>query len=475
MPTVPRPQGRQVFAEPASGEKQSISATEETFGGGATNKAVVSAATTLNTTLQARFAIERENANKVRVQDASNKLGIAESDILNKVGSMQGLDAATKSVEFATTEHKKRVEELAKDLTPKQRQDFNFNANKSYVEIYSKANAHAATQREAHDKKSTEDRISGLTNKVAENVDNPKAVAIIKGDIEQTFLDKAFRDKRISQEEMKSGKFSDSTVIEDLLKVRSEANIMVAQSLIDNGRTDKAKEYLNSLTSKEIDVEKKNKLKVLADNYIEKIKTEAKEQIELQYDKTTIDAGKMFTEGKLSLGQIDSWVKQGAMKPETASALTASLFSKKKFFGKSEWKKFAYSQGKASAKNENYSDKGSYFVSKLRGLKNGEPAGETVMDAFKAYSEGLINEKDLGWVVYVANEAKDKKKINFVYNQALNESKYGSNSVEKMAESMMNKSFKVGYKKDDVFERGGMRYKVTNDSDPFDPDVELLK
>jgi len=59
VPTVPRIQGKQVFAEPISAAKQTVSADETTFGGGAPNKSVVAATEQLNNTVQKN--IEAQN------------------------------------------------------------------------------------------------------------------------------------------------------------------------------------------------------------------------------------------------------------------------------------------------------------------------------------------------------------------------------------------------------------------------------
>lgn len=80
MPTVPRIQGKQVFSEPISAAKQTVSADETTFGGGAPNKSVVAATEQLNNTMQKNI----EAQNKLNQRMKTNEVfGLASKELLD--------------------------------------------------------------------------------------------------------------------------------------------------------------------------------------------------------------------------------------------------------------------------------------------------------------------------------------------------------------------------------------------------------
>lgn len=92
-PTVPRYGERKVYTEPFPNPQRTVAADEETFGGGASNKAITSAATNLNTTLQTKIAEEKEAADKAAAMSAANELAIKSIELDSELRTYKGGDA----------------------------------------------------------------------------------------------------------------------------------------------------------------------------------------------------------------------------------------------------------------------------------------------------------------------------------------------------------------------------------------------
>jgi hypothetical protein len=251
MPTVPRLEGRKVLAEPMPAARVSISADEETFGGGASSKAIVAGAEQLNTTLQTSFAKHKEAADEVKVQDAVNMLQngttdasgnkiLGTTDILAKISQMKGQNAIGSkdekgnlipgAVDTAKSDYAALKSYVTQNLDQGQKALFAKHDSQAYTELYAKATFHTTNQISEHDNKSSELRFTNLQNQMADNIRNEKAFNVLKSGQEDA----------INQYAKRNGLFPEEiTALKE--KVSDGNHIKILQSLVRTENKDDIK------------------------------------------------------------------------------------------------------------------------------------------------------------------------------------------------------------------------------------------
>jgi hypothetical protein len=191
VPTVPRLEGRKVLAEPMPGARVSVSADEETFGGGASSKAIVAATEQLNTTLQNKMA--RQKALNASLQ--TNKLlSLAEQEAFNahydkndkefeeidpvtqkpikKVAPGGILLASGEQASYGGGAGKRSLavtmeiaDKYFSQLSPEEADRFVLRFSKTAQTLNDRSNALEVAQRKAYYDKETESRLSQVASK----------------------------------------------------------------------------------------------------------------------------------------------------------------------------------------------------------------------------------------------------------------------------------------------------------------------
>lgn len=241
-PVVPRYGEKKVYAEPFSNPQRTVAADEETFGGGASNKAITSAVTNLNTTLQTKIAEEQKNADDVLFNSQRLKLAEAKNRILSESYKMTGENWG-KSSEVAEKlqkeEYGKIIQEVPNDRV---RARVNDEITNDKIEISSRLLNFQTREREALDTEKTtaltEMQVAGMIN----NYDNQRAVNIQMYDMVKTVKKYGFRNGLPKE-----------VVENQIAELKSKAHIGIIGQMQLNGMEEKALEYLEK-NSKEIRV-----------------------------------------------------------------------------------------------------------------------------------------------------------------------------------------------------------------------------
>lgn len=317
MPTVPRVKGPSVSQEPMPGPRVTVSADEETFGGGAANRQIVSATTNLNTTLQTVLANQKQAADEVKGQDYDLQAGILQNKIEAGVRNMKGVDAAAAS-EYVQKEWNNGLAELDKTLkmSPEQKSYVRKAVYARTLQLNGVAQDHMAVEFDKHDEASTLAYIENARNTAAMNAGDPDKVKMGIAQQENAFLKRARR-KGFDKEQITAG----------LADIKSDTHISVIDSLIGSGEFDMAEKYL-----------KENRKQIVGEaakrfdsDYVKAQKRKAQEvakyEMEQRYDQNLHQTLIDDTEGNLSYSELYRRWRTGELKDTDFKAMEARMRS----------------------------------------------------------------------------------------------------------------------------------------------------
>ena len=187
MPTVPRRDPASVVKEaPLPGVQFTGGATDETFGGGASGKAVGAAFEAFGTMGVKLAAKMQKDADDIVAQGLKNQAAQGEVDIKVKVSKMLGNDSA-RGLDVAREDYKKLYENIDKQATnPYIKGKARSDLSARWPSINAYAQTHGVRQMEEVDKIQAAEGISATRDSMINEKDDPKIIArgwVIQEDI----------------------------------------------------------------------------------------------------------------------------------------------------------------------------------------------------------------------------------------------------------------------------------------------------
>lgn len=193
MPTVPRRDPASTVDLKAHPNVQfsDAGATEETFGGGASGKAVGAASSGLFNTGLKLMAQQRKSADDTVVQDADTRMAAYQTDIELKIGQMRGKNSGN-SMNILVDDWKSATEEIESTLSNDyQRAKFRSKNNKRFISSQELTKRHTFTETTAYKAAVVKDGIVADRNEAVRKYQFPKIVEDKLNSIEDRLFEEA--------------------------------------------------------------------------------------------------------------------------------------------------------------------------------------------------------------------------------------------------------------------------------------------
>lgn len=294
MPVVPRLSDSRVQTSPLPSARESVSATDETFGGGAASAATGAASKDLTTNAMKIASSAIDKANDLAVLNGAQQLSSTENALLYdpKHGAMmkQGSDAFGLP-EQVLGDYDKAVQGIQKGLTnDAQRSAFQRQAMEHRISIDREVQKHVAAQIQVYDTETTKAYLTNEREAAALNYNDPMRVGLslhrqslaLQSQQQRQGLPKEWLDQQLAEATSKTQR----GIIERMLAVG------------DPGAADYADRAKSKLTSDDIAL-------------VDKAKTEAKQQQKLQQDELERQTVLGASDGKLTPDDLKTMLKSG--------------------------------------------------------------------------------------------------------------------------------------------------------------------